>query len=117
MTPIAIDWDGAEVRGRELTVALSEPASPRWRERFEQVLAQLDRGTRHRWGAVRAKKRRIVVAAVEEGGEEELRHVLESLVQEANASEPDPHETDGDDADARMASAFRSFGAADSAAR
>jgi hypothetical protein len=111
MTRVEIDWASAEVHDRELVVALTGEASASWRRRFAAVLPQLEHGGTRRWGAVAAKKRRIVVADVEEGGEADVRLLLESLVREANASEPEPPDDDrADDADERIATAFRAFG-------
>jgi hypothetical protein len=110
MTRVEIDWGSAEVHEGELVVGLTDEAPGSWRRRFDAVRPQLERGGK-RWDAVVAKKRRIVVTGVEEGGEDDVRLLLESLVREANANEPDPsEEAQGDPADERMTAAFRSFG-------
>ena len=76
------------------------------------------------WGEVSLKKDKVKVSDVPEGGEEELRFFLEGVVQQANATHVDTDEdaddaadesddmaADEDDADARMTSRFRDFGA------
>jgi hypothetical protein len=110
MAHVEIDWGSAEVHDGELVVGLTDHASSSWRRRFDAVRPQLERGGK-RWDAVTAKKRRLVVTGVEEGGERDVRLLLESLVREANASEPDAtEEAQGDPADGRMTAAFREFG-------
>jgi hypothetical protein len=74
------------------------------------------------WGEVSLKGAKVKVTDVPEGGEEELRFFLEGVVQQANARHVDSDDADGaaddddegesDDADARMTSHFRDFGAA-----
>jgi hypothetical protein len=75
------------------------------------------------WGEVSLKKEKIAVTDVPEGDEEQVRFFLESVVQQANAvhvepdeeedpaEEPDGEDAGEDDADARMTSRFRDFGA------
>ncbi|HEV7773786.1 MAG TPA: hypothetical protein VGO48_10920 [Conexibacter sp.] len=54
------------------------------------------------------------MTGIEEGGESDVRLLLESLVREANASEADAaEEAQGDPADERMTAAFRRFGDGD----
>jgi len=110
MARVEIDWASAEVHDGELVVGLSDAASASWRRRFDAVLPQLEHGGARRWATVTAKKRRLVVGGVEEGGEADVRLLLESLVREANASEPEPDEPHVDVADERMTAAFRAFG-------
>ncbi len=112
MTRVEIDWGSAEVHDGELVVDLTDAAPKSWRGRFDAVRPQLERGGK-RWESVVAKKRRIVVTGVEEGGEDDVRLLLESLVREANASEPEPEEAQADPADERMTAAFRGFGDGD----
>jgi hypothetical protein len=69
------------------------------------------------WGSVEIKKGRIRVARVASGDEAKLRHYLESVVGQANASQEPPAERprdrDEDHAeeglDAEMTQRFRSF--------
>jgi len=112
MTRVTIEWASAEVHDGELVVPLSEATASSWRRRFEAVLPQLEHGGARRWDAVAAKKRRLVVTGVQEGGEGDVRLLLESLVREANASEPDDPgdgEQGAEPADERMTAAFRAF--------
>jgi hypothetical protein len=115
MTRVEIDWGSAEVHDGKLVVGLTDEAPKSWRSRFDAVRPQLERGGK-RWDAVAAKRRRIVVTGVEEGGESDVRLLLESLVREANASEPEPEQAPGDPADERMTAAFRGFGDGDAGA-
>jgi hypothetical protein len=110
MARVEIDWSTAEVRDGELTVALSEPPTSRWRKRFRTVLPRLERSG-EAWGEVATKKDRIVVGDVDEGAEDEVRHFVESLVLEANAIEAEQEQEQPEDADARMTAAFRTFAA------
>jgi hypothetical protein len=112
MTRVEIDWGSAEVHDGELVVGLTDEAPASWRRRFDAVRPQLERGGK-RWDEVSAKKTRIVVTGVEEGGEGDVRLLLEGLVREANASEPEPEEARADPADERMTAAFRGFGDGD----
>ena len=106
----AIDWGSAEVHDGELTVRLSEDAPKRWRDRFEAVLARLGGGE-----GVKAGKAKLTVAGVAPGREEDVRHLLDSAVLQANAdlgegdaeasSEPD----EADERDRSMTRAFRAF--------
>src|SRR5436305_1183054 len=82
--PRAIDWGTASIEDGELTVGLSGAKSKDWRARFENVVALLD--TPHsEWGEVTLVKDRINVEGVQQGGESDLRHFLESIVMQANA--------------------------------
>ena len=102
-----IDWGSAQVTGRKLTVWLTSPPSAAWRERARYLIDRLQRSD-HGWGRVRPKKDRFVVHDLTEGSEQDVRHLLSSIIVEANAGEPQPH-SDQDDADARMTAHFRSF--------
>ena len=106
-----IDWAGAEVHDGTLTVPLSGRAPKAWRERVAAVVDRLGREN------VKVKKGRLVVDDVSPGGEDELRHLLESAVLQANADlgedEHDEHdgehEDEASDADREMTAAFRAF--------
>src|ERR1700749_1402901 len=80
-----IDWTGAEVHDGALRVPLSGDPSKEWRSRLEGVLALLSRTSRGDWGEIEVSKKRIDVDRVASGTEADLRHLLESAVQEANA--------------------------------
>jgi hypothetical protein len=109
MTRVQIDWSSAEVHDSQLGVGLSETPSKQWRQRLEATIPALAR-TSTPWGAVSVKKDRLIVDAVPEGAPDELRHYLESLVQQANAAQADPDESEPDTPDARLTAAFQAFG-------
>jgi hypothetical protein len=79
-----IEWASAEVRDGVLTVELSPDAPKGWGKDFNGVLALLQSGNQG-WGSVRLRKNVIEVADVVEGSEEELRHLLESVVLQVNS--------------------------------
>jgi hypothetical protein len=110
----SIDWASAEVEDGQLTVALSGEPNAAWAKRAQAVVERLQRPGSG-WGAVKVAKGRIRVKDVAAGAEEDLRHVLDGAVQQANAdyapSEQADDEDDGErsDADGAMTEAFRSF--------
>jgi len=108
----SIDWASAEVRGGDLTVALAGEANAKWAERVQAVVERLERPG-SAWGATKVTKAKVTVEAVGAGAEEDLRHLLDSAVQQANADfAPEEKDDAGDEAseaDAAMTEAFRSF--------
>jgi hypothetical protein len=110
-----IAWDSAEVHKGVLVVEISGDVSKAWSERLAKVLDRLD--APGGWGAVKVGRAKVTVRDVAQGGEGDLRHVLEGAVQQTNADlAPRAEEKSGADeasaADAEMTAAFRSFGAA-----
>ncbi len=115
--PRHIDWASAQIEGGTLTVELTGKGSKAWKARFENVLALLD--TPHTtWGEVRLHKSTVKVAGVQQGGEPELRHFLESVVLQANSdTQPEAPEDDAEDDDAsgeldvdeQMTATFKTF--------
>ena len=116
-----LEWSAAAVRDGTLTVPIDGDRPRGWKSTFAQTVRLLGGGD---WGEVSLKKDRVKVSDVPEGGEEELRFFLEGVVQQANATHVDTDEdaddaadesddmaADDDDADARMTSRFRDFGA------
>jgi hypothetical protein len=119
-----LNWASAEVEDGSLTVALEGEITSGWKESFNITLRLLGGGD---WGEVKLQPRKgtIRVSAVEPGSEERLRHRLEGVVEQANASartpEPEPEaepedaadpedaEGKGDGDDARMTERFRAF--------
>ena len=116
-----IDWASAAVSGGTLTVELTGEAPRGWRGHFEGVLRLLDQAggrvgqdldrPQHDHGRRRARRPRG-----------DLRHLLESVIQQVNADlglGQDPPEEDADgepteaerahEADRAMAAAFRAF--------
>jgi hypothetical protein len=111
----SIDWASAEVRGGELTVALAGEANAQWAERVQAIVERLDRPG-SAWGATKVTESTVTVEGVGAGAEEDLRHLLDGAVQQANADyAPDEVRDDaGDrpsDEDSAMTEAFRSFAA------
>ena len=108
-----IDWEQAEVHGGELHVALTAAAPHGWAARLRELLARLGQEGETRWGAIAVTRRAIKVAGVEEGGEGDLRHLLESALQQANADLAPPPEEPSDSPeqrrDERLTAAFRGF--------
>jgi len=105
----SIDWASAAVKDGELTVALAGEPSTEWAQRAQAVLERLDPVGSS--GAVKVTKARIQVKAVTAGAEDDLRHLLEGAVQQANADFAPPEESHGElsEADSAMTEAFRSF--------
>ncbi len=124
MSDPQLDWDQAEVRNGKLRLPVSGTRPRGWSESFEKTVRLLGGD----WKQVKLKKRRVQVDGVRPGGEEKLRHFLESAVQQANEEHRDPDsrsdhgERDGTDQhpqgaasespDARMTERFRAFGSA-----
>lgn len=115
MDDVTLDWASAEVDDGRLEVPLRDDAPREWKVTFKRTVALLPGGE---WGKVVLKKSRVRVHDVAEGTEDELRHFLEGVVQQANASnEEQANDTrDGDsevdDRDAQMTARFRSFAVA-----
>ena len=93
---IRLQWETAEVDGTKLTVALDKA----WRHKFATTVALL--GERE-CGEVTLKKQKVRVSDVEPGTEEKLRHFLESVVLQANASRGPDENDSGDRSDAERA--------------
>ena len=89
--PPRLDWGRAEVKDGTLTVSVAGEPPDGWKDTFEKTAALLASGE---WDTVRMKKRTVKVEGVRPGTEEKLRHFLESVAQQANAT----HEPEGDDA-------------------
>ena len=117
-----LQWSAAEVRDGDLTVEIAGDRPQGWKSTFEQTVRLLGGGD---WGKVTLKGAKVRVNGVAEGSEDDLRHFLEGVVQQANATHVEPEDDgddqddghddedqgDGDDGDARMTSRFRDFGA------
>jgi hypothetical protein len=111
----SIDWASAEVKGGALTVALVGEANTEWAERVQAVVERLDRPG-SAWGATKVSDTKVTVEAVGTGAEEDLRHLLDGAVQQANADfAPDVQDDDAGDGpseeDGAMTETFRSFAA------
>lgn len=121
MSEVKLSWSSAEVDDARLTVPLEGEVPRHWRTDFETTVKRLGSG---QWGEVEVKKDKVHVSDVTPGSEEKLRHHLESVVAQANAShaareqekaEKDRHDKgDGDGQnregpDAEMTARFRAF--------
>ena len=117
---MSIDWSTAQVSDGKLTVGLKGDCPRGWKDRFKRTARLLGKGD---WDEVRLKKEEIRVGGVVPGTEDKLRHLLESIVEEANAvnadasapSEDASPEVTEDDDDSRMTQQFRSYAQADGA--
>ena len=112
--PIAIDWASASVEDARVSVPLTDKHSRAWGEAFERVLERLDKHGSG-WGEIELDKRELHVADVRPGAEQDLRHLLESVVLQANAAvgadDAEPEEEERSGPDAEMTATFRSFAA------
>ena len=110
----SIDWATAQVQGGALTVELAGEPNSEWAKRAQAVIERLERSG-SAWGAVKITKSAVTVEAITAGTEEDLRHLLDGAVQQANADfAPDDEGGDDDErseADSAMTEAFRSFSA------
>jgi hypothetical protein len=114
-----IDWSSAEVCDGALSVQLTGAAAKRWGEHFDGVLALLAQGN-GKWGEVTLTKRAVTVDGISEGLEEELRHLLESVVLQVNtelglepeADDGQPAEDPQKAVDRRLTESFRAFATA-----
>ena len=108
----SIDWASAEVKSGELTVGLAGEANAEWAQRVEAIVERLERPG-SAWGKVKVGTSTVRVEAVTTGAEEDLRHLLDGAVQQANADFAPAEEPDADaagsEADAAMTEAFRAF--------
>jgi hypothetical protein len=94
-----LDWSNAEVRDAKLTVSLEGEQPRGWKDTFEKTAELIGNGE---WDTVKVKKQSVRVEGVRAGSEDKLRHFLESVVQQANAThqtEPDEPETDAGEPD------------------
>jgi hypothetical protein len=111
-----IDWETAEVKDGKLRVSLTEAPPKEWRERAAEVAELLAERGRVRWGELSVQKDALGVDGIGEGDEADVRHYLESIVLEANASvdggeaeDDTAADEDADSPDRRMTDAFRDF--------
>ncbi len=79
-----LDWSTARVRDGKLTVGIVGDPPEGWKEAFNSTAALL--GGRD-LGHVELRKRVAHVDGVTPGSEERVRHLLESVVQQANAAQ------------------------------
>jgi len=114
--PPLIDWQSASVASGELRVELAGKPPKGFKARFAEVVRRLRAAGSDPWGEVVLAHGEIRVQEVPEGCEDDLRHVLESVVQQVGADLAPPPEHDGEKSaqerrDEQMTEAFRSFAA------
>ncbi len=105
-----IDWAEATVDGGQLAAPLVGEPAKEWADRVASVIDRLHAGSG--WGAIKVTNKKVAVADVTAGAEQDLRHLLESAVLQANADFAAPEEDtedDRSDEDQRMTDAFREF--------
>jgi hypothetical protein len=112
-----LDWSTATVSDETLTVGFTERPSKAWVERLEAIVDRLQRAGEP-WEAVKVKSKRVKVAGVTSGAEDDLRHFLEGAVLQANADfAPDADEECDDkpsETDETMTARFQAFAPAES---
>ncbi len=114
MSEINLKWSSAKVKDAELTVDLEGKASSAWTHSFDDTVRLLGGGE---WGRVRIKKGTVHVEAIAPGEEDKVRFFLESVVNQANATQHANESEEASDAeddgatgvDAEMAERFRSY--------
>jgi hypothetical protein len=108
-------WDEADVHDGELQLPLTAEAPRGWAARFRELLERLgDDDGEGRWGKVSVSRSEVKVADVAEGGEKDLRHLLESVLLQVNTDfAPEDEQraapSPGQQRDARLAESFRAF--------
>jgi hypothetical protein len=114
MSNVKLQWAGAAVEDAKLTVALDGELPKGWKHSFERTVQLLGDGD---WGKIQLKKSTVRVTDVALGSEDKLRHHLEAIVAQANATlEEDEEDNDGgsdgaepEGPDAEMTGRFRAF--------
>lgn len=108
---VQIDWSTAEINDGTLSVAVEGETAKGWTKHFASVVALLQSSSSG-WGEIALHKKTITVTEVQEGSEDDLRHLLESAVLQVEA-DLDPHHTAETDPQTKreraMANTFRSF--------
>jgi hypothetical protein len=94
MSDVKLNWESAEVKDATLSVQLEGDVSEEWQANF-QTTAKLLGG---QWGEVELDDDSVKVGDLGGGDEEKVRHYLESVVTQANAS-IDSAESDDDDSE------------------
>jgi hypothetical protein len=83
MSTVKLSWSTAEVKDAKLSVPLDGDVPKGWKQSFERTIALLGSGE---WGEVSLKRGKVVVADVTPGSEPKLKHHLDAVVTQANAT-------------------------------
>ncbi len=106
---VSVDWAKTEAQNGKVKLPLTGQASKHWAKEAASILERLD----PTW-PIEVKSKSIVVEAVARGQEGDVRHMIESVVLEANArlvaEDSDRDDARPDATDEEMTSAFRAFG-------
>lgn len=101
MSDVQLNWESAEVENSTLSVDLEGEISEEWQGKFQTTAKLLGGG---QWEDVEIEDNSVRVGGLHSGDEEKLRHYLESLVSQANASieaaQSDEEDADSADEDA-----------------
>jgi hypothetical protein len=95
MSDVKLNWESAEVKDATLSVQLEGDVSEEWQANF-QTTAKLLGG---QWGEVELDDDSVKVGDLGGGDEEKVRHYLESVVTQANASIDSAQSDDEDSKD------------------
>jgi hypothetical protein len=96
MSEPQLDWSQAEVKQGILTVSIAGDPPRGWKDTFQRTAQLLSNGE---WQDISLKKHSVRVEGLRPGAEEKLRHFLESVVQQANATHEEPSDEDTSDDD------------------
>jgi hypothetical protein len=107
-------WEEAEVHDGELHLALTGEVPRGWAARFRRLLARLAADGESRWGRISVSRREVKVAEVAEGGEDDLRHLLETVLLQVNTDfapdqDDEAERSPEEQRDARLTASFRGF--------
>ena len=92
-----LDWSTAEVKDSTLSVQVDGDLPDGWQDTFNTTVKLLGGGS---WGEIKLDEQKAEVSGLTPGTEEKLKHFLESVVQQANASHaPDEDEDEQDNED------------------
>jgi hypothetical protein len=94
MSEPTLDWSTAEVKDSTLTVQVDGDLPDGWADTFNTTVKLLGGGS---WGEIKLEEQQAEVNGLMPGTEDKLRHFLESVVQQANASHASDDDEDDDD--------------------
>jgi hypothetical protein len=96
MSEPTLDWSTAEVKESTLTVQVDGDLPDGWADTFNTTVKLLGGGS---WGEIKVEEQKAEVSGLTPGTEEKLKHFLESVVQQANATHSSEDEEEGQDED------------------